>query len=147
MSTFLFVLLPSWKRSIWRQETETCDTLFHFLLIVMVWVFFTKSKPRREQLVITKKTPKQAAFHFMKLLACLLDSQILSFGPSFFVCLFVKYCCFCRAICIKGMKKNFLHISRIYWFLKPLSPVVIVSPVKYYLMEPMANLLLNGYNI
>lgn len=71
-------------------------------------VFFTKSKPRREQLVITKKKKTLNKLH-----SILCNFWVVRFSNPFIwsqlFCLFVfKYCCFfCRAICIKGMKKQF----------------------------------------
>lgn len=115
------ICLPSWKPSTWQQGTNACDTLFHFLLI-FVGFFFTKSKPRREQLVITKKP--------LELHSILWNFWVVRFSNPFIwsqlFCVFVLSIVVSADLSVlKEWRNVLLHVSRIYLFLKPLLPVVL----------------------
>lgn len=116
--------LAARNKSLWYSFPFSAN--FHVVFI------FTKSKPRREQLVITKNKNKQKnnpltnCIPFYETFG-LSQSQILSFGPGFFVYLFLSVVVSAELSVLKEWRNVFLHVSRMYWFLKPLSPVVLPS--------------------
>lgn len=120
------------------KERKTVILFSPFSTYLLVYVFM-KSKPVREQLFIKEKKKKRLHSIYMELLFLLILK-------SFHLVQHFHFLCFPNAILLKGWRNifcMFLGSGGCSYNLYHQSSC-IMSPVKYYFMEPMANLFLNG---